>query len=62
VLFLQLPTALEGPVAFELLLSSAQRLAELTGGELFGTPRHPLDAHAIAALRQRAAQFPHAGS
>jgi len=60
VLFLQLPAPLEGPVAFELLLSSAQRLAELTGGELFGTPRHPLDAHAIAALRQRAAHYSHA--
>ncbi|MEQ8659473.1 MAG: cell division protein ZipA [Gammaproteobacteria bacterium] len=62
VLFLQLPARLDGPVAFELLLGSAQRLAELTGGELFGTPQHPLDAHAIAALRRRAARYGHAGA
>ncbi|MEQ8495816.1 MAG: cell division protein ZipA [Gammaproteobacteria bacterium] len=62
VLFLPLPAPLDGPVAFELLLGAAQRLAELTGGELFGTPQHPLDAHAIAALRRRAARYGHAGA
>ena len=57
VLFMQLPSELEGPVAFELLLNTAQRLAELTSAELFASPRSPLDAKSIAHLRQRAAHF-----
>ena len=57
VLFMQLPTELQGPVAFELLLNTAQRLAELTSAELFASPRSPLDAKSIAHLRQRAAHF-----
>ncbi|MGE0486536.1 MAG: cell division protein ZipA [Gammaproteobacteria bacterium] len=61
VLFMQLPAPLEGPVAFELLLNSAQRLAELTGGELYATPKAPLDPGAIARMRNRAARFGHAG-
>jgi cell division protein ZipA len=60
VLFLQLPGPLEGPVAFELLLNTAQRLAELSGGELYATPQTPLDPPAIARLRRRAARFVHA--
>ncbi|MCP5198390.1 MAG: cell division protein ZipA [Gammaproteobacteria bacterium] len=61
VLFMQLPAPLEGPVAFELLLNSAQRLAELTGGELYASPKVPLDSAAIARLRNRAARYGHAG-
>ena len=60
VLFLQLPGPLEGPVAFELLLNTAQRLAELSGGELYATPQALLDPPAIAHLRRRAAHFVHA--
>jgi len=60
VLFLQLPGPLEGPVAFELLLNTAQRLAELSGGELYATPQALLDPAAIARLRRRAARFGHA--
>ncbi len=56
-LFMQLPAALDGPVAFELLLGTAQRIAELTGGELFVSPRQALDPAAIAELRARAARF-----
>ena len=59
-LFLQLPGPLDGPVAFELLLNTAQRLTELTGGELYGDPKHLLDAPSIARLRKRAALFAHA--
>lgn len=57
VLFLQLPGPLDGPVAFELLLNSAQRLSELTGMTLCGDPRTQLDADAIARLRTHAAHF-----
>ena len=59
-LFLQLPGPLDGPVAFELLLNTAQRLTELTGGELYVDPKHLLDAPSIARLRKRAGQFAHA--
>lgn len=59
-LFLQLPGPLDGPVAFELLLNTAQRLTELTGGELYVDPKHLLDAPSIARLRKRAAHFAHA--
>ena len=58
-LFLQLPGPLDGAVAFELLLNTAQRLTELTGGELFVDPRTVLDAPAIARLRKRVARFAH---
>ncbi|MBX9609435.1 MAG: cell division protein ZipA [Gammaproteobacteria bacterium] len=59
-LFLQLPGPLDGPVAFELLLNTAQRLTELTGGELYADPKSSLDPPAIARLRKRAASFSHA--
>jgi len=58
-LFLQLPGPLDGPVAFELLLNTAQRLCELTGGELCSDPRTPLDSATIARLRKRVARFGH---
>ena len=56
-LFMQLPGPLDGPVAFELLLNTAQRLAALTGGELFSNPRTQLDPESIAHLRNRAGQY-----
>lgn len=59
-LFLQLPGPLDGPVAFELLLNTAQRLTELVGAELYATPQARLDSKAIARLRNRAARFGHA--
>ncbi len=59
-LFLQLPCALDGPVAFELLLNTAQRLTEIVGAELYATPQARLDSKAIARLRGRAARFGHA--
>ena len=59
-LFLQLPGPLDGPVAFELLLNTAQRLTELTGGELYVDPKNLLDAPSIARQRKRAARFAHA--
>lgn len=59
-LFLQLPGPLDGPVAFELLLNTAQRLTELTGGELYVDPKNLLDPPSIARQRKRAARFAHA--
>ena len=56
-LFMQLPGALDGAVAFELLLNTAQRFAELTDCELYATPQARLDGKAIAGMRKRAAQF-----
>jgi cell division protein ZipA len=56
-LFMQLPGPLDGPVAFELLLNTAQRLAALAGGELFADPRTLLDPTGIARLRKRAGRY-----
>ncbi len=61
VLFMQLPTPLDGPVAFELLLNTAQRLSEIISGEIFVTPQARLDSRTIATLRQRAQRFSNAG-
>ena len=36
-------------------------LPELTGGELYASPKVPLDSAAIARLRNRAARYGHAG-
>ena len=56
-LFMQLPGALDGAAAFELLLNTAQRLAELTRCELYATPQARLDAKTIAGMRKRSARF-----
>lgn len=57
VMFLNLPAALDGPVAFELFLSTAQRLAEGLQAELLVEPKTPLDSASIDHLRRIAAQF-----
>ncbi|MGR8920598.1 MAG: cell division protein ZipA [Gammaproteobacteria bacterium] len=56
-MFMQLPAPLDGAVAFELLLNTGQRLAELLGGELYASPRERLDARAIAEFRRLARGF-----
>ncbi len=61
-LFMELPGPLDGPVAFELLLNTAQRLATLSGGELFAEPRTLLDSGGIAKLRDRAGRYGDAGA
>jgi cell division protein ZipA len=58
-MILPLPSPLEGPVAFELFLNTAQRLTETLGGELFATPKTRLDATAIDNMRRVAAKFGH---
>lgn len=57
VMFLHLPAALDGPVAFELFLNTAQRLAEGLQGELLSDPKTPLDSASIEHMRRIAAQF-----
>ena len=57
VFFLQLPTALDGAVSFELFLNTAQRLTEALGGELYANPKTPLDSHLIEDMRKVAAEF-----
>ena len=55
-LFIQLPGPLNGPEAFELFLSVAQRLAEGLKAELLGEPRKALDSVAIERMRRIAAR------
>jgi len=52
VFFMQMPTAFEAPVVFELMLHTAQRLSELLGGELKDDSRNALEANKLAELRQ----------
>lgn len=60
-MFLQLPCSLDGAVAFELYLNTAQRLAEALSGDLYGDPKKLLDGTAIDKMRQLAAPFANAG-
>ena len=57
VFFLQLPAALDGAVSFELFLNTAQRLTEALDGELFATPKTPLDSALIDDMRRIAAKY-----
>ena len=59
-LFLQLSGPLDGAVAFELFLNTAQRLAEALSGELYGEPKKLLDSIAIDKMRKLAAPFSNA--
>lgn len=52
VLFMQMPTAFDAPVVFELMLHTAQRLSELLGGELRDDSRNVLEVKKLAELRQ----------
>ncbi|MGH8606908.1 MAG: cell division protein ZipA [Gammaproteobacteria bacterium] len=52
VFFMQMPTAFDAPVVFELMLHTAQRLSELLGGELRDDSRNALQASKVAELRQ----------
>lgn len=58
VMFLNLPAALDGAVAFELFLNTAQRLAEGLQAELLADPRHPLGTGSIEQMRRTAAAHP----
>jgi cell division protein ZipA len=53
-LFMRVPTPIDGKVAFELLLHTAHRLADIFSGTLTDERHRPLNAGSIEALRQRA--------
>ena len=56
-MFIQFPAALDGPVAFELFLNTAQRLAEALDADLLSEPRKPLDSATIENMRVIAARY-----
>lgn len=55
-MFIQFPAPLDGPVAFELFLNTAQRLAEALDAELLSDPSKPLDSATIENMRLVAAR------
>jgi len=55
-MFIQFPAALDGPVAFELFLNTAQRLAEALDADLLSEPKKPLDSATIENMRVIAAR------
>lgn len=56
-LFLRLPGPVDGLVAFELMLNTAQRLAESLEGRLCDETRSALSRQTIARTRERIAEF-----
>lgn len=57
VMFLPLPAALDGAVAFELFLNTAQRLSEGLRAQLLSDPETLLESSAIERLRRQAAAY-----
>jgi cell division protein ZipA len=57
VMFLPLPAVLDGAVAFELFLNTAQRLSEGMRAQLLSDPETPLEGPAIERLRRQAAVY-----
>jgi cell division protein ZipA len=55
VLFMRFPVPIDGSVAFELMLNTAQRLQERLGGELRDSEHRPLARAAIDWMRKLAA-------
>ena len=55
-IFIQLPVAVEGPLAFELMLHTAQRLAELLSGDVCDADQKPLSVDKLDELRAIVAQ------
>jgi cell division protein ZipA len=56
-LFMRLPQPLDGALVFEMLLHSAQRLAESLHGHLLDSRHRPLEDGEIERLREQVAQF-----
>ncbi len=56
-MFLQLPGPLDGAVAFELFLNTAQRLAETLSADLYSAPQALLDGVTIDKMRRQANPF-----
>jgi cell division protein ZipA len=57
VLLMYRPTQVDGQVVFELLLNTAQRLADMLGGEIRGSNHNLLTEPEINTLRGRARQI-----
>lgn len=57
VLFMRLPGPFGGRVAFELMLSTGQKIAEILEGSLEDEHHHPLAQQTIQTLRERIAHF-----
>ncbi|MBI4695978.1 MAG: cell division protein ZipA [Gammaproteobacteria bacterium] len=55
--FMQLPSPLDGAVAYELFLNTAQRLAEALKVEVYSEPGKPLDSAAIDRMRRAAGRY-----
>jgi cell division protein ZipA len=55
VLLMRLPLQIDGAVAFELLLNTAQRLARRLGGHVLNDRRQPLTPEDVARMRSVAA-------
>lgn len=58
-LFMQIPNPVDPKVCFELMLSTAHRLAEALGGEVREDHRTPVKVDSIERLRARAGRGPH---
>lgn len=57
VLFMRLPGPLDGQVAFELFLNTAQRLAQRLEADVLGANHTPLMAQDVEALRRTATRY-----
>ena len=55
--FLRVPARVESSLVFELMLNTAQRLAERLGGELLDDTRAPLTTQAIGHLRKLVKEY-----
>lgn len=58
VFFMQLPSPIDAAIAFELLLSTTQRVAEILKGHVRDDQHEYLSAQKIETLRQRVAAYP----
>ncbi len=58
-MFMRLPTPLDAPVAFELMLNTAQRLAELLDAQVCDDDHRPLTAETIEEIREGIARDEH---
>lgn len=56
-LFMRLPGPFDGQVAFELLLNTSYRLAEILEGQIEDKQHRPLTAESVAVLRERVTRF-----
>ncbi|MEN9461537.1 MAG: hypothetical protein RIS84_1557 [Pseudomonadota bacterium] len=56
-IFMQLPGVFGGRVAFELMLNTTQRMAEMLEGQVCDERRKPLEPAMIDVLRERIAKF-----